>query len=88
MIILSSLISFAEVAKDYNYVRPVLTTENVIYIENGRHPLQELCVRGPFIPNNTAIAYGIAFCCEDFKEVVFFSIVIYSLFIIYSVLLL
>lgn len=55
---LDCLISFAEVAKEYNYTRPIVTTENVIYIENGRHPLQELCVRGPFIPNNTAIAYG------------------------------
>jgi hypothetical protein len=66
----SSLISFAEATKQYNYTRPTLTLENVIYIENGRHPLQELCVQQPFIPNSTAISYG-SFCLFDGSRIFF-----------------
>jgi DNA mismatch repair protein MutS len=35
--------------------RPVLTTENVVSIQGGRHPLAELVVPpdSPFIPNDT-----------------------------------
>jgi DNA mismatch repair protein MSH5 len=47
-----SLIALALVAKENNYVRPVLTKERVLKIEGGRHPLQELCVDG-FVPNDT-----------------------------------
>ncbi|XP_077981938.1 mutS protein homolog 5-like [Glandiceps talaboti] len=49
---LDCLISLAICAKEYNYNQPTLTTENVIDIEGGRHPLQELCVT-PFVPNTT-----------------------------------
>jgi DNA mismatch repair protein MSH5 len=51
---LDCLLSLAQLAKEYNYCRPELTSENVIYIKNGRHPLQELCVTA-FIPNDTCI---------------------------------
>jgi DNA mismatch repair protein MSH5 len=47
-----SLIALALVAKENNYVRPVLTKERVLEIEGGRHPLQELCV-GDFVTNDT-----------------------------------
>jgi DNA mismatch repair protein MSH5 len=46
------LIALALVAKENNYVRPVLTKERVLEIEGGRHPLQELCV-DDFVPNDT-----------------------------------
>jgi DNA mismatch repair protein MSH5 len=46
-----SLIALALVAKENNYVRPVLTEERVLEIEKGRHPLQELCV-DDFVPND------------------------------------
>ncbi|PNF16373.1 hypothetical protein B7P43_G10502, partial [Cryptotermes secundus] len=49
---LDCLIALALVAKENNYVRPVLTTERVLEIEGGRHPLQELCV-DDFVPNDT-----------------------------------
>ncbi|XP_013175737.1 PREDICTED: DNA mismatch repair protein MutS-like, partial [Papilio xuthus] len=35
----SSLIAMAKVAKEMNFVRPTLTTEKVIRIKQGRHPL-------------------------------------------------
>jgi DNA mismatch repair protein MSH5 len=49
---LDCLIALALVAKENNYVRPVLTEERVLEIERGRHPLQELCV-DDFVPNDT-----------------------------------
>ncbi|XP_070564390.1 mutS protein homolog 5-like isoform X2 [Ptychodera flava] len=49
---LDCLISLAMSAQANNYTQPILTTDNVIQIEGGRHPLQELCVN-PFVPNNT-----------------------------------
>mmetsp|Transcript_3816 Transcript_3816/g.7132 ORF Transcript_3816/g.7132 Transcript_3816/m.7132 type:complete len:294 (+) Transcript_3816:1828-2709(+) len=59
---LDCLLAFASCAADMDYVRPqVVGHENksddddhVIYIEGGRHPLQELIVGGNFIPNDTA----------------------------------
>eukprot|EP00026_Physarum_polycephalum_P000892 Phypoly_transcript_00893.p1 GENE.Phypoly_transcript_00893~~Phypoly_transcript_00893.p1 ORF type:complete len:1264 (+),score=288.55 Phypoly_transcript_00893:55-3846(+) len=53
---LDCILSLAITARDKNYVRPTITDENVVYISNGRHPLQELCVDGNFIPNDTSIA--------------------------------
>jgi DNA mismatch repair protein MSH5 len=47
-----SLIALALVAKENNYTRPELTQERVLEIEEGRHPLQELCV-DDFVPNDT-----------------------------------
>ncbi len=47
-----SLISLGTVARENNYVRPVLTDTRIINIQNGRHPLQELCVND-FVPNDT-----------------------------------
>jgi len=47
----------SHVAKRYGYTRPTLTQENVLYVVNGRHPLQELCVE-QFIPNSISLAAG------------------------------
>ena len=58
---LDCIISFAIVAKDRNYIRPVILEDDeayhqVISIKNGRHPLQEILVNGDFISNDTDIS--------------------------------
>ena len=52
---LDCILSLASCAMDLNYVRPTILSvdANVIEIENGRHPLQELIVDDEFIPNDT-----------------------------------
>ena len=47
-------LSFAKVAREQNYFRPRLTQQNVLDIQNGRHPLSELAVEC-FVPNSTEI---------------------------------
>ncbi|KAE8753179.1 hypothetical protein FOCC_FOCC000102 [Frankliniella occidentalis] len=49
---LDCLISFAEVAKEFGYVKPTMTSGQEIFIEKGRHPLQECCVN-TYVPNDT-----------------------------------
>ncbi|KAG6689718.1 hypothetical protein I3842_11G188800 [Carya illinoinensis] len=51
---LDCLLSLALVARQNNYVRPTLTTESLLNIQNGRHILQEMTV-DTFIPNDTKI---------------------------------
>ncbi|KAF4392783.1 hypothetical protein F8388_010806 [Cannabis sativa] len=51
---LDCLLSLALVARQNNYVRPTLTEENLLDIQNGRHVLQEMTV-DTFIPNDTKI---------------------------------
>ena len=41
--------------QDYNYVRPSVVTENVLFVKGARHPLQEQAVAS-FIPNDIALA--------------------------------
>ncbi|KAL2523708.1 DNA mismatch repair protein MSH5 [Abeliophyllum distichum] len=47
-------LSLALVARQNNYVRPILTAESMLDIRNGRHVLQEMTV-DVFIPNDTKI---------------------------------
>ncbi|EWC48920.1 hypothetical protein DRE_00225 [Drechslerella stenobrocha 248] len=54
---LDSILSLAQAAMTYNWVRPLITDSNVIKIYRGRHPLQELCV-STFIPNDTNLEGG------------------------------
>ncbi|XP_068086167.1 mutS protein homolog 5-like [Anabrus simplex] len=49
---LDCLIAFGLVARENNYVRPVLSEDRVLEIIEGRHPLQEL-VAQDFVPNDT-----------------------------------
>jgi DNA mismatch repair protein MSH5 len=49
-----SIISLALTAKENNYTRPIVTNDNIIQINEGRNPLQELTVTD-FIPNDTNI---------------------------------
>ena len=47
----------AEVAVRYNYRRPVLTGDDVISIQGGRHPVVERCLEeGSYIPNDTFLS--------------------------------
>eukprot|EP00256_Glycine_max_P069597 XP_025984192.1 DNA mismatch repair protein MSH5 [Glycine max] len=43
-------------ARQNNYVRPLLTEENLLDIKNGRHVLQEMTI-DTFIPNDTKILH-------------------------------
>ncbi|KAH9080364.1 DNA mismatch repair protein MutS [Lactarius deliciosus] len=48
---LDCLLCFAEATSLYNYRRPRMSNENVIKIQQGRHPLQEQTV-DTFVPND------------------------------------
>lgn len=48
-----ALQSLAEVAQSQNYVKPEITTDGVIDIKDGRHPVVEKMLNDPFIPNDT-----------------------------------
>ncbi len=49
--------SLAEVAVRYSYVRPKLTTDNEIIINEGRHPVVEpSLVDSSFVPNDTRLS--------------------------------
>ncbi|CAG8445606.1 11405_t:CDS:10, partial [Scutellospora calospora] len=63
---LDCLLSFAESARRYGYNRPIVTDENILIIEKGRHPLQELCVN-VFVANDTKLVGGRGVLDEDDK---------------------
>ena len=46
--------ALAMTARENNFVKPDCTAENVIRVERGRHPLQELCTN-PFVPNDVVV---------------------------------
>ena len=48
------LISFAEIADEHNYVKPVVNNEDIIDIKGGRHPVVErMLPTGTFVQNDT-----------------------------------
>lgn len=51
---LDCILSLAIVARQNNYVRPILTEDSILEIRNGRHALQEMTV-DTFVPNDTKI---------------------------------
>ncbi|XP_025808387.1 DNA mismatch repair protein MSH5 isoform X3 [Panicum hallii] len=51
---LDCILSLAVVARQNNYVRPILTEDSILEIHNGRHALQEMTVH-TFVPNDTKI---------------------------------
>ena len=54
--IVDVLVSLAEAATTYNYVRPRMTTDGEISIKDGRHPLVErILTRDLFVPNDTKL---------------------------------
>lgn len=54
---LDSLVALASGARKYGYNAPRITTQNVIQIEGGRHPLQELTVPA-YIANDCLLSGG------------------------------
>ncbi|EPQ65858.1 Bgt-5388 [Blumeria graminis f. sp. tritici] len=54
---LDSFVALALGAQKYQFIQPKITTANVIHIEGGRHPLQELSVP-TYIPNPCFITGG------------------------------
>uniref|UniRef100_A0A8C4WXM0 MutS homolog 5 n=1 Tax=Eptatretus burgeri TaxID=7764 RepID=A0A8C4WXM0_EPTBU len=48
---LDCLLALAAAASEYGYIRPCFTSEPVVRIKGGRHPLAELCV-DMFVPND------------------------------------
>lgn len=54
---LDSLVALAVGAQNYGFVPPKMTTKNIIRIEGGRHPLQELTVPA-YIPNSCFLLGG------------------------------
>ena len=54
--ILDVLCSFAKIAEDYNYVKPIVDNEGEINIKEGRHPVVEKMMNyGEFITNDTIL---------------------------------
>jgi DNA mismatch repair protein MutS len=52
---LDALQSLATVAKEYNWVAPVIEESDRLSIHGGRHPIIEAQGREPFIPNDTKL---------------------------------
>ena len=51
---LDVLSSFAKVAEDMNYCKPIINKEGIIDIKDGRHPvIEKMLGAGEFIPNDT-----------------------------------
>lgn len=55
---LDSLVAFALGAVKYKFTAPQMTTANIIHIQGGRHPLQELVVPS-FVANDTLLSGGL-----------------------------
>ena len=54
--ILDVLVSLAQAATEYNYIRPKLVGGGIINIKDGRHPLVErILSRDLFVPNDTCL---------------------------------
>ncbi len=52
------LISFAKVSLDNNYVRPELSSNNMLNVKDGRHPSVELLLKREFVPNDIQLGEG------------------------------
>jgi len=49
------LLSFANVSKERNYVKPQMTNDGVLNITDGRHPVVEAVSKGRYVPNDSLI---------------------------------
>jgi len=54
---LDCILSFAEAAAEYGYVRPIVVpaSEQCILIKEGAHPLQEVLLESDFVRNDAAV---------------------------------
>ncbi|MFX0037570.1 MAG: DNA mismatch repair protein MutS [Candidatus Hermodarchaeota archaeon] len=51
--IIDILTCFAEIAEQYNYIRPIINNESKIIIKEGRHPvIEQINLEEQFIPND------------------------------------
>lgn len=50
---IDALLSFSKVSFENNYIMPEITTDGVIDIKEGRHPVVEKVIQGIFVPNDT-----------------------------------
>ncbi|MCD8040401.1 MAG: DNA mismatch repair protein MutS [Clostridia bacterium] len=56
---LDMYVSFAQVAKSYKYVRPVIVdSDKPLVIKDGRHPVVERISKERFVPNDTLLDEG------------------------------
>ena len=46
------MLGLATASKENNWVRPKINEDGILTIQDGRHPLQELCI-STFVPNDT-----------------------------------
>ncbi|MFI3307213.1 MAG: DNA mismatch repair protein MutS [Mycoplasmatota bacterium] len=44
--------SFATLAEENNYIRPIITKDRSIYIKNNRHPVVEKVINTAYVPND------------------------------------
>lgn len=51
---LDCLVSLTTAARKHRYSRPIMTTENVLEIKQGRHPIMEQ-ITDAFIPNDISL---------------------------------
>jgi DNA mismatch repair protein MutS len=53
---LDAVLSLARAAREYNYVRPDISEDGVLEIQDGRHPVVEkMLADHAFVPNNTSM---------------------------------
>ncbi len=79
---LDCILSLTSCAADLDFTRPevVIGDTPIVYVENGRHPLQELIIEGEFVKNNTmidqnsriSIVTGSNFSGKSCKQLCFF----------------
>lgn len=54
------LLSFATVAAENSYVRPIVNNSNAIYIKDGRHPvLEKILPMGKYVPNDLRLCANV-----------------------------
>lgn len=56
--LLDCLVSFATVARENKYCRPIIKAEGDLQIEEGRHPVVEAITRERFVPNDCTLDGG------------------------------
>ena len=56
---LDALLSLAEIARKYNYIRPEIRDDDVLEIKEGRHPVLDAKMQGEnFVPNDVLLDMG------------------------------
>ncbi len=53
---LDCLLNLADIADQYDYTRPEIRTDGVLFVEEGRHPVvEQMTIDGRFVPNSIAM---------------------------------